>query len=154
VVQNQADDSKPLGCAEFLPILLALNASTLSSTELLPFLNDLSGSFGQSNEMADVITPTLSLLFQEWFKITPTPDLLGSEWKQYLGAMNTMAQVKGIAASVSCTYLHQLKQTQLPTLPIWVAPGVTAPKVEWQSLLGPLSRLSVFPREFVSREEQ
>jgi ubiquitin conjugation factor E4 B len=27
---------------------------------------------------------------------------------------------------------------------------VTAPKVEWQSLLGPLTRLSVYPREFAS----
>lgn len=40
---------------------------------------------------------------------------------------------------------------QLPSLPVWVAPSVTAAKVEWQSLLGPLTRLSVFPREFVSR---
>ena len=38
---------------------------------------------------------------------------------------------------------------QLPTLSIWVAPEVNAPKMEWQSLLGPLVRLNVYPREFV-----
>lgn len=32
-----------------------------------------------------------------------------------------------------------------------MAPNVTAPKLEWQSLLGPLTRLNVFPREFVSQ---
>jgi len=30
-----------------------------------------------------------------------------------------------------------------------MAPNVDASKLEWQSLLGPLSRLSVYPREFV-----
>lgn len=39
---------------------------------------------------------------------------------------------------------------QLPTLKIWVAPNVTAPLLEYQSLLGPLTRLSVYPREFAS----
>ncbi|WRT66506.1 uncharacterized protein IL334_003465 [Kwoniella shivajii] len=132
---------------EFLPLLLSSTSESaaaftaesepvqkvepgvLSDADLLPFLNDLAVGF-PSGTMADVITPTLSLFFQEWYKITPTPDLLGSDWRKYLGAVALLVQ--------------------LPTLPIWVAPGVTAPKLEWQSLLGPLTRLSVFPREFVS----
>lgn len=91
----------------------------------------------QEGSLADVITPTLSLFFQEWFKIVPTPDLMGTEWRKYLGAVSLLVKNKAIAAL-------------LPSLPIWVAPGVTASKIEWQSLLGPLTRLSVFSREFVS----
>ncbi|WVR06922.1 hypothetical protein IAU60_003958 [Kwoniella sp. DSM 27419] len=155
---DQEKGSKAVGPAEFLPLLLSVTAATeskgdpllsnpqqvaaqvkpgaLSGAELLPFLNDLSAGF-PSETMADVITPTLSLFFQEWYKITPTPDIMGSEWRRYLGAVAVLVQVKGIAGL-------------LPTLPIWIAPDVTAPKLEWQSLLGPLIRLSVFPREFSS----
>jgi len=100
--------------------------------------------------MADVITPTLSLFFQEWFKITPTPDLMGDAWRQYLGAVALLVQNKTIAALVCSCVQNGSADTQFPSLPIWVAPGVTAPKIEWQSLLGPLTRLSVFSREFVS----
>nr|KIR85337.1 ubiquitin-conjugation factor E4 B [Cryptococcus tetragattii IND107] len=143
---------KPLGPAEFLPLLLSVyqpsSGDLLMSTpsapaplpgplqpnDLLPFLQDLAAGF-DNDTLKDVITPTLSLFFQEWFKITPTPDIMGAEWRRYLGAMNLLVQVKPIAAL-------------LPTLPIWVAPNVTAPKLEWQSLLGPLTRLNVFPREF------
>ncbi|WVQ99568.1 hypothetical protein IAU59_006704 [Kwoniella sp. CBS 9459] len=131
---------KPVGPAEFLPLLLAvtstsdsnggdpLTASTsakpvvqtrpgaLSGADLLPFLNDLAIGF-PSETMSDVITPTLSLFFQEWYKITPTPDILGSDWRRYLGAVALLVQVKSIAAL-------------------------------WQSLLGPLTRLGVYPREF------
>ncbi|KAK4689997.1 ubiquitin conjugation factor E4 B, partial [Tremellales sp. Uapishka_1] len=150
---------KPTGPAEFLPLLLSLTstisasanadpltASTTTTTQspptptalppsdVLPFLHDLAAGY-PNDTMADVITPTLSLFFQEWYKITPTPDLLGNDWRRYLGAVSTLVQVKPIAAL-------------FPTLSVWVAPNVTAPKIEWQSLLGPLTRLSVYPREF------
>ncbi|WWD17165.1 hypothetical protein CI109_101603 [Kwoniella shandongensis] len=108
---------KPVGPAEFLPLLLSVtpntdpNADSLTSTaktgpshaaaltgpDLLPFLNDLSVGF-PSETMADVITPTLSLFFQEWYKIFPTPDLLGPDWRRYLGAVGLFVQVKAIAA--------------------------------------------------------
>lgn len=105
----------------------------LPADDLLPFLNDL--SLGVSSEqLADTIAPTLSFFFQEWFKLS-SPDILGDDWRRYLGAVHTLAQVKPIAGL-------------LPTLGIWVAPNVDAPKIEWQSLLGPLTRLSVYPREF------
>ena len=115
--------SRPTGPAEFLPILLALTPKTssaaddhsltssgssvgansvpaaLGATDLLPFLNDLAAGFA-GDTLADVITPTLSLFFQEWFKISPTPDLLGDEWRRYMGAVATLVQVKAIAALV------------------------------------------------------
>lgn len=78
----------------------------LAQSDLVPFLNDLAAGFADGS-MADVITPTLSLFFQEWFKITPTPDLLGNDWRNYLGAVSLLVQVKPIAALV-CTLLGQL----------------------------------------------
>jgi ubiquitin conjugation factor E4 B len=108
---------KPLGPAEFLPLLLSLTPEglaqsnpgqptqapsqpgCLSSTDLLPFLNDLAAGFSDDT-LADVLTPTLSLFFQQWFSITPAPDLLGNEWQRYMGAISTLVQVKDIAAAV------------------------------------------------------
>ncbi|ORX35769.1 ubiquitin elongating factor core-domain-containing protein [Kockovaella imperatae] len=123
------------GPAEFLPILLDLDSSdhVLNSNELVPFLNDL--AVAAEDSLSEVLTPTLSLFFQEWFKIVPTPDLMGADWRRYLGAIATLVRSKHIAAT-------------LPTLPIWRASAVSAHTLEWQSLLGPLLRLSVYPREF------
>ena len=114
--------SKPLGPSEFLPLLLSVTPTSsstngdplttgpsgskpapptaLSPGDLLPFLNDLAAGFTQ-DMLADVLTPTLSLFFQEWFKIIPTPDLLGDDWRRFLGAVGLLTQVKGIAAAVS-----------------------------------------------------
>jgi ubiquitin conjugation factor E4 B len=69
---------------------------------LLPFLHDLAAGFSDDT-LADVLTPTLSLFFQQWFSITPAPDLLGNEWQRYMGAISTLVQVKDIAAAVSLT---------------------------------------------------
>ncbi|KAL7421849.1 Ubiquitin conjugation factor E4 [Cryptotrichosporon argae] len=145
--------NRPVGPAEFLPILLAVSPITstnvdpltsnsepvaapirgpLGANDLLPFLADLAA--GAEDRLAAVITPTMSLFFQEWYRITPTPDILGEDWRRFIGAMDVLVKVKGIAAI-------------LPILPVWVAPNVTAPKIEWQSLLGPLSRLSVYPHD-------
>ncbi|KLT45417.1 hypothetical protein CC85DRAFT_282483 [Cutaneotrichosporon oleaginosum] len=147
---------RDVGPAEFLPLLLGVGDSedsnpgdpytsstaerlvihqgALQPSDLLPFLNDLVAGFPDGS-FADVITPTLSLFFQKWFQISPQPDLLGNDWRKYIGAMSTLVQVKGIAAL-------------LPSLPVWVAPNVQGSTLEWKSLLGPLTRLSVFPREF------
>lgn len=103
---------KPLGPAEFLPILLSISppggdplisapvqtAAVLPADELLPFLNDLANGVS-TEQLADTITPTLSLFFQQWFKLD-SPDILGTEWQRYLGAVSTLTQVKPIAALV------------------------------------------------------
>lgn len=76
------------------------SSGCLTSTDILPFLNDLAAGFSDDT-LADVLTPTLSLFFQQWFSITPAPDLLGNEWQRYIGAISTLVQVKDIAAAVS-----------------------------------------------------
>lgn len=119
-----------MGPAEFLPLLLGVNAGgastagdpytsssnaaptvqkgALTPDDLLPFLADLTAGFPDGG-FADVITPTLSLFFQQWYQITPTPDLLGDDWRKYVGAVNLLTQVKSIAALVSVTGLRGLK---------------------------------------------
>lgn len=91
---------RPTGPAEFLPLLLSLSEErsdlALSPSELLPFLNDLAAH----DVLADVLSPTFSLFFQQWFSLSPTPDITGQEWRQYLGAVSLMTQVKPIAALV------------------------------------------------------
>jgi ubiquitin conjugation factor E4 B len=106
------DNSRNLGPAELLPILLALTPSTspgdplttkTTSTPIDPsdlglFLNDLSAYTDQP--IGEILSPTFSLFFQQWFGITPTPDIMGDEWRQYLGAVAALIQVKAIAAMV------------------------------------------------------
>jgi len=93
--------NRPTGPAEFLPLLLSLSDDksdlALAPSELLPFLNDLA----THDVLADVLTPTFSLFFQQWFSISPTPDITGQDWRRYLGAVALMVQVKPIAALVS-----------------------------------------------------
>jgi hypothetical protein len=87
--------------------------SVILPGDLQPFLSDLAAGFDQET-LAGVLTPTLSLFFQEWFKLSPTPDLLGNEWRRYLGAVAVLVQVKPIAALVSpaSTTLTKAPQTR------------------------------------------
>lgn len=110
--------SRPLGPAEFLPILLGLNPSpgdpltaattrpaptAIDPSDLVLFLNDLASHTDQ--DLAEILSPTFSLLFQEFFRIDPTPDIMGHDWRQYLGAVNALVQVKSIAALVSRSHV-------------------------------------------------
>ena len=147
------------GPAEFLPLLLAVNsgpidpysnsssssvpsiatrphALALSPTDLPYFLNDLSSRF-QEEGLDHILENVLSHVFQAYYKITPPPDILNNEWKAWAGAINTLTSVKGIAA-------------QFPRLSVWFDKAALPHQIEWLSLLGPLTRLSVFPKDFPS----
>ena len=93
--------SDPSNGDPFTASASSVEAATLplSSADLLPFLSDLAA--GTADVLPDVLTPTLSLFFQQWFQIEPTPDILGNDWRRYLGAVGTLVQIKAIAASVS-----------------------------------------------------
>ena len=116
--------SKATGPAEFLPLLFALTPTAessldtlktsstplaLTSAELTPFLNDLVSGFEVST-IRDVFTPTLSLFFQQWFGISSTPDIMGPDWRQYLGAIALLLETKPIAAQVSVSDRLILKE--------------------------------------------
>jgi ubiquitin conjugation factor E4 B len=113
--------SRPAGPAEFLPILLSatssapaydpLTSSTPSaSSKNLPlqpdslpqFLVDLSARFASDTDsLRNILESILSFLFQEFFKAAPPVDLVGGEWRKWIGALEVLVQVKGIAAMVS-----------------------------------------------------
>lgn len=141
---------KPVGPAEFLPILLdsysdasdpytskaKATSHALSPSEIAPFLSDLAARFADDGLDA-ILESILSYLFQSYYQIQPPPDLMGNEWRRYLGAINVLTQVKPIAG-------------MLPRLGVWFQVSAKAHEIEWFSLLGPLTRLNVFPREFPS----
>ncbi|KAJ9117556.1 hypothetical protein QFC22_004406 [Naganishia vaughanmartiniae] len=150
-------EGRPAGPAEFLPILLSATSSAPaydpltssapvpSSTNLplqpdaLPqFLADLSARFASDTDsLRNILESILSFLFQEFFKAVPPVDLVSGEWRKWIGALEVLVQVKGIAAMV-------------PNLAVFFLANASPEQIEWFSLLGPLTRLSVFPREWPS----
>lgn len=148
--------SRPAGPAEFLPILLSATSNNpiydpltsssatpqtslpLPATSLPQFLTDLSSRFTEDQDsLKNILESILSFLFQEFFKAQPPVDLVGGEWRKWIGALEVLVQVKGIAALV-------------PKLAVFFLASASPEQIEWFSLLGPLTRLSVFPREWVS----
>ncbi len=108
---------KPVGPAEFLPILLSSSAlaarsdpltysapaasvpRALSPSDLTLFLNDLAARFA-GDGLDDILEATLSFLFQEFYRVQPPVDLVGDVWREYLGGLLLTCQVKAIAGMV------------------------------------------------------
>ncbi|KAJ9098222.1 hypothetical protein QFC21_004551 [Naganishia friedmannii] len=118
-------EGRAAGPAEFLPILLSatcsaqgydpLTSSTPSTRttanlalqpDALPqFLTDLAARFTITDAADDdpdslhrILESVLSFLFQEFFKAAPPVDLVGGEWRRWVGAVEVLVQVKAIAA--------------------------------------------------------
>ncbi|KAJ9110282.1 hypothetical protein QFC19_001685 [Naganishia cerealis] len=150
-------ENRPAGPAEFLPILLSATSATggydpltssasaetatnlpLQPSSLPQFLADLSARFStDTDSLRNILESILSFLFQEFFKAVPPVDLVSGEWRKWIGALEVLVQVKGIAALV-------------PKLAVFYLASASPDQIEWFSLLGPLTRLSVFPREWPS----
>lgn len=63
-----------------------------------------------------------------------------ASWREYLGAVQSLAEIKGVA-------------TMMPEVKTWDITQdsrATPPAIEMYSLLGPFLRLSTFPDAFVS----
>ncbi|GHJ85049.1 hypothetical protein NliqN6_1451 [Naganishia liquefaciens] len=149
-------EGRPAGPAEFLPILLSatsnnpiydpLTSSTSAAQPSVPlppsslpqFLTDLSARFtSDPAALSPILESILSHLFQSFFQVQPPVDLVGGEWRKWIGALEVLVSVKGIAQLV-------------PSLAVFFLASAAPEQVEWFSLLGPLTRLSVFPREWPS----
>ena len=112
------------------------NALTPSDVEL--FLQDLARRFEPGNEMDDILGPVVrGLLFHEsLFR----PEGLGggdASWRGVISGLEALVSVKSIA-------------TMITRMEEWIPVNATAFDFERRSLLGPLSRLGVFPQEWVS----
>jgi hypothetical protein len=112
ILHNPCLNSKPLGPAEFLPVLLSvINPSPshpipskhLASLPFQQLLADLASKFSQGEEFAnEILSPIFSLLLQEFWngKREDNQDLGGDGWRTYLSAIGRVAEVKEVASLV------------------------------------------------------
>ncbi|KAI9573523.1 ubiquitin elongating factor core-domain-containing protein [Boletus coccyginus] len=139
---------RELGPSEFVGSLLSLSALStpltivsspnyvLSPTEVEPFLQDLARRFEPDNEIDGVLGPVVrQLLFHP--SLFRPEGLAGgdSSWRGVVGGMEALVSIKSIAI-------------MLTRLDEWNPPHATASTFETVTLMGPLSRLGVFSREW------
>lgn len=114
------------------------NPNTLGPSEIEPFLQDLTRRFEPENELDGILGPVVRLLL---FHISLfRPEGLGggdSIWRGVIGGLEALVSVKSIAVMIT-------------RLPEWLPANVTASNFERVTLMGPLCRLGVFGREWVS----
>ena len=102
------------------------------------FLQDLARRFEPDGELASVLGSTVNLLLHHESLLRPE-GLGGADagWRGVISGLEALVSVKPIAVMI----------TQLPE---WNPQDATAPDFEFKSLLGPLLRLNVFGKEWVS----
>ncbi|TFY76233.1 hypothetical protein EWM64_g7779 [Hericium alpestre] len=141
-------EGKALGAPEFVRMLLALssfsapllggseNVSDLSASEIEPFLQDVVRRFEPDEELESVIGPVVtSLLFHECLRRPEGISSVDSLWR-------------GVIAGFEALVAHKPIVQMMVRMEEWNPPNATAAGFEHQSLLGPLLRLNVFPRDW------
>jgi ubiquitin conjugation factor E4 B len=142
-----------LGAIELLPVLLSLTnlASPLSSStlgggvlrpeDLDTFISDLVERFpSQEEQLDDVLGPVIRLLLFHPSLAKPEGIAGGdSGWRTIAAALNALVHHPAIAKMVA-------------RLEEWCPRDAAANEIERVSLLGPLARLGVFYREWVSAD--
>ncbi len=141
--------SRPLGAAELVEPLLSISAfsapllsgpstspNRLAPTDVDQFLQDIARRFEPDDELEGVLGPVVrQLLFHpSLFR----PEGLGggdSGWRSVIGGLEALVSVKPIAIMIT-------------KMEDWNPPAATAYNFEITSLMGPLCRLGVFPREW------
>lgn len=142
---------RPLGPPELVSPLLSLSALTgpllsstaasadlLGPTEVEPFLHDLVKRFEPDNEIDGVLGPVIAqLCFHE--SLFRPEGLAGGDgsWRAVISGIEALVNIKPIAVMIT-------------RLPYW-KPEAAPQTFERVSLLGPLLRLGVFDKEWVSR---
>jgi ubiquitin conjugation factor E4 B len=142
---NPTLHSKPLGSDELLPSLIAVGTANsmfsapsselLSTSEVLPFLNDLVQRW-EADELQDVLGGVVrSLAFHPVLKhgfFEPS-----NQWRGIAAALQELVTIKPIARMVT-------------NMDEWTVPeNCPANELEKRSLLGPLFRMGVYAREWV-----
>lgn len=110
----------------------------LTPSEVEPFLQDLARRFEPDNEIDGVLGPVVTqLCFHE--SLFRPEGLAGGDtsWRGVISGLEALVSIKSVALMI--TRLEQ-----------WNPEGATAANFERASLLGPLLRLGVFEREWVS----
>lgn len=114
------------------------NTNTLGPSDIESFLQDLGRRFEPDNELDGILGPVVRLLL---FHISLfRPEGLGggdSIWRGVIGGLEALVSIKSIAVMIT-------------RLPEWLPANATASTFERVTLMGPLCRLGVFGREWVS----
>lgn len=143
--------SLPFGAPELLEPLLSLSALTsplfsspaddpnkLTSSDIEQFLQELTRRF-DGDELEGVLGPVIKgLLFHESLFRPEGLTNRDAGWRGVVGAMELLVSIRSIAVMI----------TQMPE---FNPPEATAPTFETVSLMGPLCRLGIFGREWVSK---
>ncbi|KAF4577224.1 hypothetical protein EYR36_005211 [Pleurotus pulmonarius] len=138
-----------LGPAELVGPLLSLSAlstsilsgsttpaTTLSPTEVEPFLQDIARRFEPDNEIDGVLGDVVKHLV--WHESLSRPEGLGgsdTSWRGVIAGLEALVSIKSIAMMIT-------------RMDEWIPADATAASIEHVSLLGPLCRLGVFTREW------
>lgn len=110
----------------------------LSSSEVPQFLSDIVQRFEPDNELDGVLGPVVRLLL--WHGSLARQDgIAGADagWRSVVAGVEALVSIKAIAAMI-------------PRLPEWNPEIATPATFEFVSLMGPLLRLGVFERDWVS----
>lgn len=140
---------KQTGSPELVSCLLSMSSLTdplssrssgaiLSANDVPLFLQDLVQRFEPEDELESVLGSTVKLLL--FHESLARPEGLGGAdagWRGVVSGLEALVAIKAIAIMIT-------------KLPEWSPPTATAPNFELTSLMGPLLRLSVFGREWVS----
>jgi ubiquitin conjugation factor E4 B len=114
------------------------STNILGPSDMEAFLQDLARRFEPDNEIDDILGPVVrQLMFHEslW-----RPEGLGggdASWRGVVSGLETLVAVKSIAVMIT-------------RMPEWMPANATAASFEKVTLLGPICRLGVFGREWVS----
>jgi ubiquitin conjugation factor E4 B len=114
------------------------STNILGPSDIEAFLQDLARRFEPDNEIDDILGPVVrQLLFHEslW-----RPEGLGggdAGWRGVVSGLEALVAIKSIAVMIT-------------RMPEWMPANATAASFEKVTLLGPLCRLGVFGREWVS----
>lgn len=141
---------KVLGAPELLPTFLSLSplfsplsvpsssSQVLMATDLVDLFTDLSSRF-LDDGLEEIVGPIIRLLC--FHPSLERPEGLGggdSVWRSVLAALETLVSVKGVASVIT-------------RLDEWCPVNADPAQFEHRSLMGPLLRLGVFNREWVSK---
>ncbi|THH20082.1 hypothetical protein EW146_g1184 [Bondarzewia mesenterica] len=140
---------KAVGHPELVEILLSLSSfstplyggttespSSLTPSEIEPFLQDLVHRFEPDNELESILGPVVeSLLHHECLA---QPD----------GIASTDSQWRGIIAGLEALVSNKAIAQMVVRMESWNPPDANAVNFERLSLMGPLLRLNVFPGDW------
>ena len=144
-------DSKDAGPQELVNVLLSLStlstgmygSSTPSPDSLLDFeipqlLQDVVHRFDSEDGLAEVLGPVV-------LKLLTHPSLLREE-----GLAASDPQWRGVLTGLEALVAHKQIAIMITKMDEWNPADATAVTFETRSLMGPLLRLNVFSREWVS----